>query len=234
MRNQRRLLQFLALLALIAPAALAREIEDNRRELFADDMARFAEQDAEHPAAPGGILFVGSSSIRLWDLAESFPDLNPTPLNRGFGGSQLIDSIQRVDELVLKHKPRLVVIYAGDNDIAAGKDATRVVKDFQTLTAQLRESLPDAQIAYIAIKPSIVRWKLAPTMRDANNQIAELCEDDDHLTFIDVWQPMLGDDGRPRPELFRDDGLHLNKEGYKLWNALVRPVLDQEENSDRP
>ncbi len=221
----RTTLFFLAIAA-IAATSDAQDDENNRRDLWADRMAQFAEQDQEHPAPSGGVVFVGSSSIRLWDLEKSFPEMQPKPLNRGFGGSQLVDSIQRAEELVLKHKPRLVLVYAGDNDIAAGKDAPRVVNDFRKLASLVKQHLPEVQIAYIAIKPSIARWNLQETMADANHQIAERCGSDEQLTFVDVWLPMLGDDGKPRPELFRDDGLHLNDKGYQLWTSLVAPVIE--------
>lgn len=193
---------------------------------FAGELAAFRTADAERPTADGGVLFVGSSSIRLWDLPKSFPELDPPPVNRGFGGSQLEHSIDNVDLLVLKHKPATVVIYAGDNDIAAGKTAERVVQDFKKLTSLVHETLPETHIGYIAIKPSLARWKLAGTMQDANQQIAKLCDEANYLTFIDIWQPMLGPNGEPREELFRDDGLHLSDKGYELWASLVQPVVD--------
>lgn len=192
---------------------------------WAGAMAAFAEQDAALPYPRGSVVFVGSSSIRLWDLAKSFPKSNPAPLNRGFGGSRVSDSVRYVELLVLQHKPRLVVMYAGDNDIAAGLSPDEVSRDFEEFAGIVLEELPDAQLAYIAIKPSLSRWKLAPKIRQANALIRADCEENQRLTFIDVWSPMLGDDGRPRKELFREDGLHLNDAGYRLWTGLVAPVL---------
>ncbi|QDS98018.1 SGNH/GDSL hydrolase family protein [Adhaeretor mobilis] len=217
---------FLTSLALLLAVSIATAESPTKSARWAKAMETFAAEDAKHPTDPGGVVFVGSSSIRLWDLPKSFPDLKPPALNRGFGGSQLEDSIRHLELLVLKHKPRLVFIYAGDNDIAAGKDAERVVKDFQTLTSRIHKTLPKARIAFIAIKPSLARLKLADTMVEANGQIAQLCAKREELEFIDVWKPMLGNDGQPRPELFRNDGLHLNDAGYKLWNSLVAPVLE--------
>ncbi|MGI9455519.1 MAG: SGNH/GDSL hydrolase family protein [Aeoliella sp.] len=201
--------------------------EKDRSKLWQKEMAQFEHADAESPAEPGGIVFVGSSSIRLWDLAESFPAIEPTPLNRGFGGSHLEGSIRHAELLILRHKPRLVIVYAGDNDIAAGKDADRVLADYQKLVQIIHAELPDTSIAYIAIKPSIARWHLADTMRPANEKIAAECEDNDRLLFVDIWTPMLGEEGQPRPELFVDDGLHLNDTGYDLWAELVGPLLEK-------
>lgn len=208
------------------PPAATTTAESERIGMWQEAMAAFADADRENPTPPGGVVFVGSSSIRLWDLGKSFPNLSPTPLNRGFGGSHLEDSINNVELLILKHKPRLVVVYAGDNDIAAGKNPDRVVADFQKLTQLVHQRLPETRIAYIAIKPSIARWKLSGEMKQANDRIAELCEENESLEFIDIWTPMLGDDGRPRAELFVNDGLHMSEAGYKIWASLVAPLLE--------
>lgn len=213
-------LLFLAL-ATLATNTCGQTHEDR----WAEAMDKFRKQDAQQPTAAGGVVFVGSSSIRLWDLPRSFPDLAPAPLNRGFGGSHLEDSIRHAELLILKHKPQVVVVYAGDNDIAAGKSVDRVVVDFTALAKTIRDNLSDTRIVYIAIKPSTARWRLAETMAEANRRIAELCAEEELLSFVDIWKPMLGDDGKPRVELLRDDGLHLTDTGYELWTELVVPLI---------
>jgi len=190
---------------------------------WADAMAAFEQQDQKSPAI-GGIVFTGSSSIRLWDLARSFPNL--PALNRGFGGSQIIDSVNHVDVLVIKHKPRTVVFYAGDNDLAAGKTPQQVTADFKAFVAKIRAALPDTRVAFIGIKPSILRWSIVAQVRQANALIREYCDGDDGLGFVDVDGPMLGWDGKPRKDLLIQDGLHLSAKGYELWTTLVRPFLD--------
>lgn len=187
-------------------------------------IAAFEKQDAASAPPQGGCLFVGSSSIRLWPLKESFPEA--PVINRGFGGSQIIDSVHFCEQLVLKHKPHTVLLYAGDNDVAAGKDAKRVHADFRKFVATVHETLPETRIGFIAIKPSIRRWNLADTMQAANRLIASDCAKEERLFYVDVWQPMLGEDGKPRPELFAKDGLHLNRTGYALWNKLVQPHVE--------
>lgn len=183
----------------------------------------FEETDAKEPPPKNGIVFVGSSSIRLWKLDDHFPDR--LAINRGFGGSEISDSIHFAERIVIKHEPRLVLLYAGDNDIARGKSADRVRTDFERFVETVHAKLPETEIAFIAIKPSIKRWELAGEMRKANEQIAKLCGENERLAYIDIWKPMLGDDGRPREELFVDDGLHLNEQGYRLWAKAVRPHL---------
>lgn len=214
----RRLVAALLLIACAPGAAFAQSIG------WQKDMASFAAQDKERPFAPGGIVFVGSSSIRLWDLPRSFPGL--PILNRGFGGSEIADSIQHVDLLVIRHRPRLVVFYAGDNDIANGKTPATVAADFRTLVSRIHHALPQTRIAFIAIKPSLQRWKLVDRVREANAQIRQFAASDERIAFVDVDGPMLGWNEGPRADLFVADGLHLSPKGYELWTALVRPFLD--------
>ncbi len=184
---------------------------------------KFEEQDQKAPPPPGANVFVGSSSIVFWKLADSFPDR--TCVNRGFGGSQLADTVRYADRIVTPYKPRVVVLYAGDNDLAAGKSPEAVRDDYKQFVAKVRAKLPDAKVVYIAIKPSILRWGLAEKIRTANRLITEAMKGDPRQVFVDVWPAMLGSDGKPRRELFRLDGLHLSAEGYKVWADLVRPHL---------
>jgi len=191
---------------------------------WATEIARFAAADVASPFAPGGVVFVGSSSIRLWDLAAAFP--NHRVLNRGFGGTQVIDSVRHVDRLVIGHKPAIVVFYAGDNDLSAGRTPQQVAADFKAFCARVHAALPETRIAFIGIKPSIARWALIGKVREANNLVRADCDRDDRLGFVDVDAAMLGWDGKPRPELFVKDGLHMSAKGYDIWSALVRPFLD--------
>jgi len=208
---------------LLSLEAAARE-SNCHPERWKDAMAAFDEEDQSNPPAEGGIVFVGSSSIRMWDLPKSFPDL--PALNRGFGGSELCDSVHYFDLLVARHKPQVVVLYAGDNDIAAGKKADEVVADFRAFAKLMKEKLPESELVYISIKPSLARWKLADEMQKANRKIAAICKaDGQRLRFVDVWPQMLGPDQKPRKELFRDDGLHMKDAGYAIWAALVAEQL---------
>ena len=184
---------------------------------------KFEAADAENPPAEGSIVFVGSSSIVMWDTDAAFPGYGV--INRGFGGSQTSDSLEFSDRIILKYKPRLVVIYAGDNDIAKGKSVETVVEDTQELFDVIHEDRRKTKIIYVAIKPSIARWNLVDTMREANVEIAAIAKKDRRITFLDIDTPSLGADGKPRKELFVKDGLHLSAEGYTIWNDLIRPLL---------
>ncbi|NQV25382.1 MAG: hypothetical protein HQ518_13555 [Rhodopirellula sp.] len=192
-------------------------------EKWEASIQKFERQDKETSPPQGANLFVGSSSIRLWKIDKSFPDFKT--INRGFGGSEIADSIHFADRIILKYRPAVVLLYAGDNDISHGKSAETVAADFQKFVAVVRKDLPDAVIAFIAIKPSIKRWSLVAEIQQANEAVAAICNKDEKLTYVDIFQPMLGQDGKPRPELFLKDGLHLNEEGYRVWASIVRPLL---------
>lgn len=190
---------------------------------FEKDIAAFEEKDKQKMPEPGGIVFIGSSSIRMWDTANAFPDLKV--INRGFGGSQIADSVRFADRIVVPYKPRLVVFYAGDNDINGKKTAEQVLADYQAFVKKVRTGLPETKIAFLSIKPSPSRWTQFDTQKKANALIREFTKSDEHLSFIDVVGPMLGADGQPRPELYKSDRLHMTEEGYAIWNAIVKPVL---------
>ena len=173
------------------------------------------------PPRPDGVLFVGSSSIRLWPtLAADFPGIYT--LQRGFGGAELSDVIRYAPRIVLPYRPRLIVLYAGENDIAAGKTAAAVFREYQAFVALVRRSLPETRIVFVSIKPSPSRWALADQMREANDLIRRHISTDPRLSFVDVFTPMLGPDGKPRQDLFVEDRLHMNAEGYKIWRNLIR------------
>ena len=219
MKNRR------ASVAVIALALVGLQVSAGAQgSQWSKEMAAFEQQDRAAPAKPGGIVFVGSSSIRLWDLGQAFPGM--PILNRGFGGSQIVDSVNHAELLVLKHKPGIVVFYAGDNDIAAGKTPQAVAGDYKAFVSKVHATLPKTRIAFIAIKPSIQRWALVAKVREANALIRSYSAGDDLLGFIDVDGPMLGWDEKPRADLFVADGLHLSAKGYELWTRLVRPFLD--------
>lgn len=188
------------------------------------DMKVFWYKDEINPVKPGGTIFVGSSSILFWDLKKSFPGKNY--LNRGFGGSEIDDSIHFAEILLLRHKPSRIVMYAGDNDIARKKSAEDVVNDFKKFEKLIHEQLPETEIYYISIKPSISRWKLSDEMKKANEGIEAFCQKDQRLEYLDMWNPMIGKDGMPREDLFIKDGLHLNEKGYELWTSILEPHLD--------
>lgn len=186
----------------------------------------FAAEDRAQAPRPGGVLFVGSSSIRLWDGLESAFSTEPTVIRRGFGGSRLSDCTRFLDRLVLPYRPRLIVLYAGDNDLAEGATPEEVLASFQAFVDGVRRTLPDTRIAFLSIKPSPLRRALVGAARTTNALIAEHVRLGRNLDYIDVFSPMLDAEGRPRAELFGADALHLNARGYTLWKSVIARHLD--------
>jgi lysophospholipase L1-like esterase len=218
--NQLRMRVASMVAVLWAAPVLAQQPTADRWET---DIAAFEAADRVSAPPKGEAVFVGSSTIRLWDLPSSFPDVKT--INRGFGGSEMDDSTRYVDRLVTPHEPRLVVVYAGDNDIGAGTTSEQVVVDFERFVRAVHTKLPRTRIVYIGIKPSLLRWAQIDRMRAANAMIRAFCERDDRLAFVDVDHAMLGWDEKPRPELYVADGLHLTAEGYRILSTLLRPFL---------
>lgn len=185
----------------------------------------FEAADRAQAPVPGGVLFVGSSSIRLWDGLEKQFEVKPALLKRGFGGSRMVDCAAYVDRLVLRYQPRLVVVYAGDNDLAEGRTPQQVLDDFTRFSQTVHQALPETRIAYLSIKPSPSRASLMPQIREANDLIRDYSAGSPKLDYIDVFSQMLDEQGRPRRELFRADLLHLNDRGYALWKRVIATHL---------
>jgi lysophospholipase L1-like esterase len=192
-------------------------------ERWEEAIQRFEQSDEEQGVVSGGVLFVGSSSIRRWDLAAMLPEVDA--LNRGFGGSQMSDVLYYLDRVVLKYRPRVIVLYEGDNDISKGKSPCQVVNEYRRLVRRIHCCLPCTRIVFLSIKPSMARKQLFGKMQIANRQIRAITRCDRRLEFVDVSKVMLDRSGSIRTELFVEDGLHLNEAGYQLWTELVRPHL---------
>ncbi len=193
-------------------------------EKWESTIQAFEKLDRKAMPEPEGVLFLGSSSIRMWETDRHFE--GHLVINRGFGGSQISDSIHFADRIVIPYRPREIFFYAGDNDISAGKTPKKVFQDFKEFVRIVRTHLSEVGVHFIAIKPSLSRWNLVGPMREANSLIREYVQDKPRLSFVDIDSPMIGKDGRPRPELFIADGLHLSEEGYRLWSKQIWKAID--------
>jgi lysophospholipase L1-like esterase len=213
------LIMFCSCLALNAQDKQA----ENPAGQWEETIRQFEQWDRKNTFPSNAVLFVGSSSIRLWPTRECFGEF--AVINRGFGGSQISDVNYYAERIVLPYKPKVIVFYAGDNDIAAGKSARRVFDDYQKFVKLLHEKLPETRIIYIGIKPSRSRWSRWPVMKEANGMIRDFSGKDRRLFYFDSAAPLLGSDGEPKEELFLKDQLHLNDKGYEVWTKLLRPVI---------
>lgn len=207
----------------VLPLTAARGQDPTR---FENDIRAFEQADIANPPVADPIVFVGSSSLRMWsNLAAAFPDY--PVMNRGFGGSYMSDVLYYFDRVVAVYKPALVVVYEGDNDLAGGMSVDDVYADYMAFLSLVAEKLPGTEVAFIATKPSPSRVQYLEATRELNSRLQALAEKAYHLRYIDVFTPMLNADGQPRAELFGSDMLHMNADGYALWQSVVEPVLDQ-------
>lgn len=214
---------FLALGLCFVPRLVAKETPSPSAK-WEKEIAAFEASDRQQPPEKGGIVFVGSSSIRRWQtLGEVFP--RHRVLNRGFGGSQLSDSAYFADRIVLPYAPRMVVVYAGGNDLNAGKTPEQILGAFEALVKKVRAALPDTTIAYISIAGNPKRWAQIESVKAANALMAEYIRKTPGLKYIDVFAPMLGLDGLPLPDIFVADRLHMNARGYALWTKIIGQTL---------
>ena len=188
---------------------------------------KFEDQDKVSPPPQNGIVFIGASSIVRWNLPEYFPELGAKAINRGFGGSQSVDAVRYVDRIVVPYHPRIVVYYAGDNDVEANVPAGEIAHQFELFDRKVHLALPQTKIIFISIKPSIRRWRWIDTIRSANAMVKAYCAKEKHLAFMDIEQSMLGADGKPNPDLLVADGLHMTPAGYRIWTAALRPLLKE-------
>ena len=211
-----------ALSALVPPAA--GQPEPAGADRWEAAIRAFEERDRANPPPKGGVVFLGSSSFRRWDLEKAFPGRGL--INRGFGGSQMADALRHLDRIVLPLEPRTLLLYEGDNDIGRGKSPDTVESEFRELVARVRERLPETHVVFVAIKPSLRRWHVIEKVREANSRIRAVAEADALVTFVDVGTPLLGPDGKPRPDLFVEDQLHLNDAGYAIWAELLAPYVE--------
>lgn len=222
----RSLLATWVLVSWLAPSGHGEETNQAHHVQWEKAIQSFEAADKKNPPPKGAVLMIGSSSIRKWTNAPAqFPEQRL--INRGFGGSHLSDSVAFIDRIVIPYQPRLVLLYAGDNDIAAGKTPERVLADFQEFVAKVQGALPDTRIAYISIKPSPSRTKFMDQFKTANRLITEFIQANPKLIYVDVFTPMLDANGQTRPELFVSDRLHLSNAGYELWSGIVKPVLEK-------
>jgi lysophospholipase L1-like esterase len=224
----------LLLLCLCAAPVLARDNHANDHAQWQADIAAFQAADLAAPPPRGAVLFIGSSSIRLWHtLAADFAGV--ATLNRGFGGSEIDDATFFADRIVAPYRPRAIVLYAGDNDLADGDSPAQVRADFAAFVRRVRSFDPGVPIAFIAIKPSVARRALLPQIRAANALVREYATTQQGVAYVDVFTPMLGPDGQPQPRWFGPDGLHMNRRGYALWiERLKRWVEAHGKSAARP
>ncbi len=200
-------------------------VADPDPKRFQNEIDAFNKWDAKNSWPKEAVLFVGSSSIRMWKTHEAFPDF--PVINRGFGGAHISDVLYYYNDIVKKYRAPIIVFYAGDNDIAGGKTVVQVYEDYVKFVKMIKKDDFEVKLIYIPIKPSINRWRYWEKMNRVNLKIKEYNDKDENLYYIDLATPLLDASGNPKKDVFIGDGLHLNKKGYALWEKLLSLLLEQ-------
>ena len=209
-------------IAILAAAHLVAQQADPDR--FEPEIRKYELADRASPPAPGSIIFIVSSTIRRWEtLPKDFP--GAPVVNRGFGGSEASDVVRYARRMVVKYQPSRVVFYAGDNDLARGKTPAQIVADVERLWQIIGQEVPGVRMAIVSVKPSLARWALVEKTRETNTLLRRFADSDTRLTYVDVFTPMIGADGKPIPSHFVEDGLHLTPEGYRVWTQALAPFV---------
>jgi lysophospholipase L1-like esterase len=229
MHRHVRTIPIVLLVTLLGPAGIAardRQAAQAARDFsqWEKDVAAFEAADRTNPPPKDAILFVGSSTIVRWTtLQEDFP--NQRVINRGFGGNQIVDSTHFADRMIFPYRPRKIFLRAGGNDLHAGKSPEQVFQDFKDFVATIHAKLPDTEIVYISLAPSIARWEEREPTKKLNALVKDYVKKGRKLTYIETYDTTLDAKGQPRPELFVEDKLHFSPEGYKLLIDRVRAFV---------
>lgn len=190
------------------------------------EISAYEASDKTNPPPKGALLFIGSSTIRLWKtLAQDFPRVKV--INRGFGGSQIVDSTHFAERVIFPYEPSRIFLRAGGNDLWEGKSAEEVFGNFKEFVVKVRGKLPKTEIVFIGWNPTIARWKQVEKEKALNAMVKEYVQQNEGLQYIDTYSLPIGTNGKPRPELFLPDKLHFNAEGYKLLAECVRPFVEK-------
>lgn len=193
-------------------------------ERWGKTIAQFGHQDSVSAPKPGGILMLGSSSFTIWkDVSTYFS--GKEIINRGFGGSQMSDVLFFKEKLILPYSPKQIWLYEGENDITSGKTPDAILNEIKQLVQWTKEKYPKISFILISMKPSPSRWELRETMLEMNRKLKAFAQSDKHMKFVDIWNPLLGPDGKPVNGNYLDDLLHLNANGYKIWHKAMLPAL---------
>lgn len=201
-------------------------IAQEKQPPFWNDIQRFKQKDSVSAPPKNAILFIGSSSFTMWQKVQNdFPSY--TIINRGFGGSTLLDQLRYVNDIVYPYRPKQVVIYCGENDLAASDTVSgeEVARRFTSLFELIRKKFPRAKITYVSMKPSPSRHLLLAKMIRGNELIKKFLASKKRTSYVDVYREMIDDEGKPRTDIFLKDNLHMNESGYAIWKRLIEPHL---------
>lgn len=196
-----------------------------RAKNWEEHIKQVREKNKKEPPVTDCVLFIGSSTFRMWqDIQSYFPDSKI--VNNAFGGSYLSDLIYYFDDIVLPHNPRQVVIYEGDNDLCSSKTPEEFMEDAICLIRLIQLHYPRTTVVFVSVKPSPNRsMSIRSKYKKANSLLKTYADSHDGITYVSIWNQMLDDKGNPDKTYFTEDGIHMNKTGYELWQKALMPVL---------
>ena len=214
-----------AILIFLSGAVFGAETNHNFAR-WEKDIAAFEQKDATNPPPKNGVEFIGSSTIGRWKtLAQDFP--GQPVFNRGFGGSEIVDSTHFAARVIFPYAPKMIIFRAGGNDLWAGKTPEQVFADFKGFTAAVHAKLPGTEIVFLSLSPSPARWKQHEQEKEVDRLVKDFAGQTPHVKYLETYDLPLGADGQPRAELFVADKLHFNADGYKLLVERVRPLFSK-------
>ncbi len=198
--------------------------DEKHLDRFEHEIQAFEAMDKEKMPEKQGILFIGSSSIRMWQTLEN--DFAPLPvLNRGFGGSTIPEVNYYAERILFKYEPKVIVFYCGENDVAQETQPVVVFQNFKKLAGKIEQRLPNTKFVFISLKPSPSRWHLWKQFQQVNSMVSQFVESRPNFRFLDIQKSLLLPAGEPDPAQFLEDKLHMNSSGYQKWVEMVKPVV---------
>lgn len=201
------------------------DVEYPDPERLEEAIKAFESEAAKKRLPRKAIVCTGSSGMRGWH-DDLYDDLAPlTVIERGFDGSHMNDLLAYADRIILPYHPRAVVLYAGDEDIAGEIAPEKVQQTFLALVEKVHAELPKTRFYVLSINPTPSGWDRWPSVQETNGLLKEVCQNDERLTYVDMASAILGDDGTPRDDLFAEDALHMNRQGYEVWRDVLRSVI---------
>ena len=194
---------------------------------FENAIIKFEEEDRLHGIEHGAIMFTGSSSIKLWKTL--IEDMAPMKVvNRGFGGSTIPEVTYYADRIILPHRPEILVFYCGENDLANDETkSSQALKNFKLFSKYMKKNLPDTKLFFIAMKPSLRRWKYWEKINESNKKIEKYIHKNENYFFIDTASKMLDENKLVKQDIFIKDNLHMNSKGYAIWTKMIKPILEE-------
>lgn len=209
----------------VAPAS-TQPAKPHHFQRWESDIAAYEAADKIHAPPSGAVEFIGSSTVARWKtIADYFP--GQTILNRGFGGSEIVDATYFADRILIPYAPQKVFLISGTNDIANGRSPEEVAEDFKAFAAKVRSKLPETKIYFVSANPRPIRWAQRDKNRQCNQLIEAWCKSQKNVIYIETYDLTITKDETPIEGIWADDRLHLNEEGYKLLAERVRTYVEE-------